>query len=214
MDHRKWMYNVECVTPEYINGLSEFFKTTEDHQAKIGKARISCPCKECTHFICHYDIEMIRYHLFKHGCTNNYTWWKHHGEARRDCNDVVFESNVNNNDNNCGSSNQNINDMLHDAEHNAELDMEKLQQLFIESEKPLKNKDGINTRRDMVEIGIRDQLASQESIVHVKNVVDEDDYNQFDELPPFSIGIQSVDGVLDDTIYLRSDHQEGNLAKD
>ncbi|GJU07253.1 hypothetical protein Tco_1123683 [Tanacetum coccineum] len=94
MDHRKWMYNVERVTPEYINGLSEFIKTVEDHQ-------------------------------------------KHHGEARLDCNNVVLESNVNNDDDNCGSSNQNINDMLHDAEHNAELDMEKLQQLFVESEKPL-----------------------------------------------------------------------------
>ncbi|GJR27662.1 hypothetical protein Tco_1103894 [Tanacetum coccineum] len=137
MDRRKWMYNVERVTPEYINGLSEFIKTAEDHQVKTGKARISCPCKECAHFICHDDIETIRYHLFKHGFTNNYTWWKHHGEARLDCNDVVLESNVNNNDDNCGSSNQNINDMLHDAEHNAELDMEKLQQLFVESEKPL-----------------------------------------------------------------------------
>ncbi|GJY90775.1 ulp1 protease family, C-terminal catalytic domain-containing protein [Tanacetum coccineum] len=137
MDRRKWMYNVERVTPEYINGLSEFIKTAEDHQVKTGKARISCPCKECAHFICHDDIETIRYHLFKHGFTNNYTWWKHHGEARLDCNDVVLESNVNINDDNCGSSNQNINDMLHDAEHNAELDMEKLQQLFVESEKPL-----------------------------------------------------------------------------
>ncbi|GJZ99266.1 hypothetical protein Tco_0671817 [Tanacetum coccineum] len=137
MDHRKWMYNVERVTPEYVNGLFEFIKTAEDHQAKTGKAQISCPCKECAHFICHDDIETIIYHLFKHGFTNNYTWWKHHGEARRDCNDVVLESNVNNNDDNCSSSNQNINDMLHDAEHNAELDMEKLQQLFVESEKPL-----------------------------------------------------------------------------
>ncbi|GKB51240.1 uncharacterized protein Tco_0901993 [Tanacetum coccineum] len=112
MDRRKWTYNVERVTLEYVNGLSEFIKTAEDHQAKTGKARISCSCKECAHFICHDDIETIRYHLFKH-------------------------DNVNNNDDNCGSSNQNINDMLHDAEHNAELDMEKLQQLFVESEKPL-----------------------------------------------------------------------------
>ncbi|GJS88485.1 hypothetical protein Tco_0771121 [Tanacetum coccineum] len=137
MDRRKWMYNVERVTPEYVNGFSEFIKTAEDHQAKTGEARISCPCKECAHFICHDDIETIRYHLFKHGFTNNYTWWKHHGEVGRDCNDVVLESNVNNNDDNCGSSNQNINDMLHHAEHDAELDMEKLQQLFVESEKPL-----------------------------------------------------------------------------
>ncbi|GJY14805.1 hypothetical protein Tco_0385227 [Tanacetum coccineum] len=78
MDRRKWMYNVERVTPEYINGLSEFIKTAEEST-----------------------------------------------------------SNVNNNDDDCGGSNHNINDMLHDADHNAELDMEKLQQLFVESEKPL-----------------------------------------------------------------------------
>nr|GEV50459.1 retrovirus-related Pol polyprotein from transposon TNT 1-94 [Tanacetum cinerariifolium] len=57
-------------------------------------------------------------------------------------------------------------------------------------------------------------MHRKQSIVGVKNVVDEDEYNQFDELPPFSIGIQSVDEALDDTIYLRSDHQKGHEAKD
>ncbi|PWA86111.1 ulp1 protease family, C-terminal catalytic domain-containing protein [Artemisia annua] len=131
MDRRKWMYNIERATPEYINGLSEFIKTAEDHQAKTGKARISCPCKKCANFIFHDDIDKIREHLFQQGFTDNYTWWKEHGEPPRDCNDVVSESNVNNNDDICGSSNQNINDMLHDAEHNDELDMEKLQQMSL-----------------------------------------------------------------------------------
>ncbi|GKF65724.1 retrovirus-related pol polyprotein from transposon TNT 1-94, partial [Tanacetum coccineum] len=31
-------------------------------------------------------------------------------------------------------------------------------------------------------------MHSKRSIVGVENVVDEDEYNQFDELPPFSIG--------------------------
>ena len=53
-------------------------------------------------------------------------------------------------------------------------------------------------------------LQSKRRIVGVDNVVDEDEYNQFDELPPFSIGIQSTDDVLHDTLYLRSDHQEGH----
>nr|GEU47840.1 hypothetical protein [Tanacetum cinerariifolium] len=57
-------------------------------------------------------------------------------------------------------------------------------------------------------------FKGKRSIVGVENVVDEDEYNQFDELPPFSIGIQSVDEVLDDTIYLRSNHQEGHEAED
>nr|GEV04701.1 ulp1 protease family, C-terminal catalytic domain-containing protein [Tanacetum cinerariifolium] len=131
------MYNIERATLVYIKGLSEFIKTVEDHQANTKEARISCPCKDCAYFICHDDIETIRFHLFKHGFTDNYTRWKHHGEARRDCTDVVLESNVNNNNDNCGSSNQNINDTLHDVEHNAELDMVKLQQFFVETEKPL-----------------------------------------------------------------------------
>ncbi|GJT96483.1 hypothetical protein Tco_1092001 [Tanacetum coccineum] len=53
-------------------------------------------------------------------------------------------------------------------------------------------------------------LQSKRSIVGVDDVVDEDEYNKFDELPPFSIGVQSTDDVLSDTIYLRSDHQEGH----
>ncbi|PWA63723.1 hypothetical protein CTI12_AA350020 [Artemisia annua] len=115
MDRRKWMYDVECANPEYIKGLSEFTKLVEDHRANTGEARISC----------------------------TYTCWERHGDAKRDCNNVISKSNVNNNDDSgddiCGSSNQNINDMLHDAEHNTEIDMDKLQKLLIESQKPLYN---------------------------------------------------------------------------
>ncbi|GJS72273.1 hypothetical protein Tco_0705114 [Tanacetum coccineum] len=53
-------------------------------------------------------------------------------------------------------------------------------------------------------------LQSKRSIVGVDDVVDEDEYNKFDELPPFSIGVQFMDDVLSDTLYLRSDHQEGH----
>ena len=53
-------------------------------------------------------------------------------------------------------------------------------------------------------------MHGKRHIVGVDDVVDEDDYNQFDELPPFSSGIQSLDEILDDTVYLRSDHQEGH----
>ncbi|GJS06500.1 retrovirus-related pol polyprotein from transposon TNT 1-94 [Tanacetum coccineum] len=67
--------------------------------------------------------------------------------------------------------------------------------------------DPSNTRWNIV-------IHSKRHIVSVEEVVDEDEYNQFDELPPFSIGIQSVDEVLDNTIYLRSDHQEGHKVED
>ncbi|GJW91591.1 TNP2-like protein [Tanacetum coccineum] len=52
-------------------------------------------------------------------------------------------------------------------------------------------------------------LYSKQHIVGVENVEDEDEYDQFDELPPFSIGITPSNDVLDDTTYLRSDHDEG-----
>ncbi|CAI9284343.1 unnamed protein product [Lactuca saligna] len=45
--------------------------------------------------------------------------------------------------------------------------------------------------------------------VGIENVADEEEYNQFDELPPFSIGIPSTNIDIDDTAYLRSDHNEG-----
>nr|GFB22191.1 hypothetical protein [Tanacetum cinerariifolium] len=53
-------------------------------------------------------------------------------------------------------------------------------------------------------------FKSKWSIVSVDDVVGKDEYNKFDELPPFSIGVQFTDDVLSDTLYLRSDHQEGH----
>ncbi|KAI3706869.1 hypothetical protein L6452_24902 [Arctium lappa] len=52
-------------------------------------------------------------------------------------------------------------------------------------------------------------LHGKRNIVGVENVVDEEEYDQFDELPPFSIGIPSSNVGINDTTYLRSDHNEG-----
>nr|GEU78413.1 hypothetical protein [Tanacetum cinerariifolium] len=52
-------------------------------------------------------------------------------------------------------------------------------------------------------------LYSKRHIIGVESVVDEDEYDQFDEFPPFSVGITPSNDVLDDTTYLRSDHDEG-----
>ncbi|GJQ89763.1 ulp1 protease family, C-terminal catalytic domain-containing protein [Tanacetum coccineum] len=52
-------------------------------------------------------------------------------------------------------------------------------------------------------------LYSKRHIVGVENVEDEDEYHQFNELPPFSVGITPSNDVLDHTTYLRSDHDEG-----
>lgn len=45
------------------------------------------------------------------------------------------------------------------------------------------------------------------------NVVDEEEYDQFDEIPAFSTGIEPVpiEDNENETIYWRTDHQEGIL---
>ena len=55
-------------------------------------------------------------------------------------------------------------------------------------------------------------LHGKRHILGVENVADEEEYDQFDELPPFSVGIPSLDVDITDTTYLRSDHNEGFWA--
>nr|XP_043637988.1 uncharacterized protein LOC122608988 [Erigeron canadensis] len=50
-------------------------------------------------------------------------------------------------------------------------------------------------------------MHGKRRILGVDDVVDEKEYDQFDELPPFSIGTTSP--INGDTTYLRSDHNEG-----
>ncbi|KAK1369434.1 hypothetical protein POM88_035526 [Heracleum sosnowskyi] len=53
-------------------------------------------------------------------------------------------------------------------------------------------------------------LQSKRQILGIDNVEDEDEYNQFDENPPFSIGLRTT--LRDNNIYInyaRSDHREG-----
>lgn len=51
-------------------------------------------------------------------------------------------------------------------------------------------------------------MHGKRRILGVDNVVDEEEYNQFDELPPFSIGIKPLNVANDDTTYIRTDHEE------
>ncbi|XP_071733583.1 uncharacterized protein [Rutidosis leptorrhynchoides] len=48
------------------------------------------------------------------------------------------------------------------------------------------------------------------------NIFDEDEYNQFDELPPFSVGVEPLNEVVvgNNTIYFREDHEEGDEVAD
>nr|GFA32225.1 hypothetical protein [Tanacetum cinerariifolium] len=52
-------------------------------------------------------------------------------------------------------------------------------------------------------------LHGKRSILGVENVVDEDEYDQVDELPPFCDGVPPVDDDTVETTYLRFDHNEG-----
>jgi hypothetical protein len=53
-------------------------------------------------------------------------------------------------------------------------------------------------------------IYEKKRIVGVENVVDEDEYNQFDELPPIGVRISVDDEVVipDETCYLREDDSE------
>ena len=57
-------------------------------------------------------------------------------------------------------------------------------------------------------------LQGKRRIVGVENVVDEEDYNQFDALPPFGEDLNL--GPMEDTDkppYVRRDHNEGRIIK-
>ncbi|KAD3338451.1 hypothetical protein E3N88_33972 [Mikania micrantha] len=52
-------------------------------------------------------------------------------------------------------------------------------------------------------------LQGKRRVIDVDNVIEDDEYDQFDDLPPFSIGIQLVDDRNEGSTYIRSDHGEG-----
>ncbi|KAL4591425.1 hypothetical protein LXL04_004389 [Taraxacum kok-saghyz] len=56
-------------------------------------------------------------------------------------------------------------------------------------------------------------LHGKRHILGVENVVDEEEYDQFDDLPPFSVGIPSLNVDFNDVAYLRSDHNEGSYVE-
>ena len=56
-------------------------------------------------------------------------------------------------------------------------------------------------------------LHGKRRILGVENVVDEEEWNQFDDIPPFSVGIASLPthDDIDEAVYMRVDHEEGLL---
>ena len=66
--------------------------------------------------------------------------------------------------------------------------------------------DPANKKRHVV-------LHGKRRIVGVENVVDEEEYNQFDELPPFGDGIRIEEEPSEEASYIRVDHHEGLYLK-
>ncbi|KAL8091984.1 hypothetical protein AgCh_034317 [Apium graveolens] len=64
--------------------------------------------------------------------------------------------------------------------------------------------------RDPADVRWSIVLQGKRRIIGVDNVEDEEEYNQFDENPPFSIGLQTT-SIEDSTdiSYARNDHDEG-----
>jgi len=58
-------------------------------------------------------------------------------------------------------------------------------------------------------------MHGKRRIVGVQNVVDEDEYNQFDDLPPIGVRVLETEDMLipDETCYLHEDHCEFQLAE-
>ena len=58
-------------------------------------------------------------------------------------------------------------------------------------------------------------LHGKRRIVGIEDVVDEEEYDHFDDTPPFSIGMENTQDVTDEidgTSYMRSDHEEGLIV--
>ena len=138
MDRSTWMHKIGRFTPEYMKGLSEFFKCAEDHREKTGETKISCPCKECRNNVSIADTKIIRRHLIRQGFDKEYTAWTFHGESQVESHTFVSDIDHDENDNSNNDHHVNIDEMLRDVERDvAEKDIKKLQQLFVDAEKPL-----------------------------------------------------------------------------
>ncbi|GJV99673.1 ulp1 protease family, C-terminal catalytic domain-containing protein [Tanacetum coccineum] len=126
-----------------MKGLSEFMKCADDHREMMRETKILCPCKESRNIVSLADPNMIRRHLIEHGFDKNYTCWDLHGETRElqvDNQTFVLDTNHEENDSNDDNHRDNLDEMLHDVESNVdEKNVKKLQQQFVDAEKPLYN---------------------------------------------------------------------------
>ncbi|XP_071718785.1 uncharacterized protein [Rutidosis leptorrhynchoides] len=140
MDRNTWMYEIGRATSEFIDSLDEFIIIAETDQLEKGNTTISCPCKKCKNARWYTNSNDIKNHLIAHGFMRGYTCWSIHGESLAELSPSVSDNDTDNEEDSSSDNNVNFDDMFDD------LDMEdnvtdkyhdRLQQLFVDAEKPL-----------------------------------------------------------------------------
>ncbi|XP_071695199.1 uncharacterized protein [Rutidosis leptorrhynchoides] len=141
MDRNTWMYEIGRATSEFIDSLDEFITIAETDQLEKGNTTISCPCKKCKNAQWYTDSTDIKNYLIAHGFMRGYTCWSFHGESLADINPSVSDNDTDNEEDSYNSDNNvNFDDMFDDLDMEdnvADKYHDSLQQLFVDTEKPL-----------------------------------------------------------------------------
>ena len=78
MDARKrWMYDVDRRTSEYMTGLKKFLDVAEANRVNNF---ITCPCVDCQNVIEYSKRKTLHGHLLLNGFMPSYYCWTKHGE--------------------------------------------------------------------------------------------------------------------------------------
>ncbi|XP_071687302.1 uncharacterized protein [Rutidosis leptorrhynchoides] len=141
MDQNTWMYEIGRATSEFMDSVDEFITVVETDQLEKVNSAISCPCKKCKNARWYADSTDIKSHLISHGFMRGYTCWSFHGESLADLNPSVSDKDTDNEDDSYNSDNNvNFDDMFDDLDMEdnvADKYHDRLQQLFVNAEKPL-----------------------------------------------------------------------------
>ncbi|XP_071712201.1 uncharacterized protein [Rutidosis leptorrhynchoides] len=141
MDRNTWMYEIGRATFEFMDSVDEFITVAETYQLEKGNTVISCPCKKCKNARWYADSTDIKSHLIAHGFMRGYICWSFHGESLADLNPSVSDNDTDNEEDSYNSDNNvNFDDMFDDLDMEdnvADKYHDRLQQLFVDAEKPL-----------------------------------------------------------------------------
>ncbi|XP_071739374.1 uncharacterized protein [Rutidosis leptorrhynchoides] len=141
MDQNTWMYEIGRVTSEFMDSVDEFITVAETDQLEKGNITINCPCKKCKNARWYADSTDIKSHLIAHGFMRGYTCWSFHGESLADLNPSVSDNDTDSEEDSYNSDNNvNFDDMFDDfdmEDNVADKYHDRLQQLFVDAEKPL-----------------------------------------------------------------------------